>query len=392
MKKRSGPTLLDLTEFFSEKGGGVRTYLEQKAAWLSTNTDWNHVIVVPGPRDSVEEWHGAALHRIRGPKAPASPGYHVFKDPGRIRSLFEDIRPDLVEVGSIYLAPWLARYAADGLSLPVVAYYHMDLPSVVRQTLENSVPGLVLGPLTRMTQAYTRAAYANCAAIAAASPSAAKTLKELGLPDVRQVPLGVDSELFNPKLKNGAWRAELGINRDKKIALYAGRLSGEKGVRVILDALPGLSEGAGIHVIMIGDGHMKDELETYSKGHPDRLTVLPFESDRNRLAAIYASADMYISPFPNETFGLSTIEAMASGLPVAGVDAGGVRDLIDGQPWARSYRVGDHDGLVGAALDLVACDLNVLGAEARTSAVSRFGWDSTWTDMLNLYEGVLARR
>src|SRR5258708_12337159 len=71
------------------------------------------------------------------------------------------------------------------------------------------------------------------------------------------------------------------------------------------------------------------------------LCVLPFEADRSRLARAYASADLFFAPCPYETFGLAALEAMASGLPVVGVAAGGIGRLLVGADRGRAHPGGD---------------------------------------------------
>ncbi|MDH4046105.1 MAG: glycosyltransferase, partial [Gemmatimonadota bacterium] len=112
--------VLDLTEFFSPLGGGVRTYLSAKARWFAGREDHSHVLVVPGARDAKREWLGSTRYEIGGPPAPASPGYHILTGWGRLRRILERERPDVVELGSIYLAPWFLRQAMRRTPIPTI--------------------------------------------------------------------------------------------------------------------------------------------------------------------------------------------------------------------------------------------------------------------------------
>jgi hypothetical protein len=66
------------------------------------------------------------LHEIAGPPAPGSPGYHVLARPGALREILEREQPHVIELGSIYLAPWILRVATAGMSIPQVGFFHMD--------------------------------------------------------------------------------------------------------------------------------------------------------------------------------------------------------------------------------------------------------------------------
>jgi alpha-1,6-mannosyltransferase len=114
------------------------------------------------------------------------------------------------------------------------------------------------------------------------------------------------------------------------------------------------------------------------------LAVLPFETDRARLARAYASADLYVAPSPHETFGLAAIEAAACGLPIVGAAAGALDERLTGASWARTVPAADARAWCHAVGELLAADRAVLGAGARASAAS-CGWDRTFSTLLKLY-------
>jgi glycosyltransferase involved in cell wall biosynthesis len=174
------------------------------------------------------------------------------------------------------------------------------------------------------------------------------------------------------------------------VALYAGRLSAEKGLDVVLDALPQVHTSLGLRLVVIGEGHLRPRLERLARERPGMLRVLPFEGDRGRLARAYASADLFFAPCPYETFGLAALEAMASGVPVVGVAAGGIGRLLFGADWGRTYQVGDPADCARAVLELAALDLRALGARARAAAVASYGWDRTFTELVGLYRRLLS--
>ena len=70
--------VLDVTEFYSESGGGVRTYLHAKRDWAAGQADVAHAIAVPSHRAGVETRERTRVYHLRGPRAPASPGYHLL--------------------------------------------------------------------------------------------------------------------------------------------------------------------------------------------------------------------------------------------------------------------------------------------------------------------------
>jgi glycosyltransferase involved in cell wall biosynthesis len=113
-----------------------------------------------------------------------------------------------------------------------------------------------------------------------------------------------------------------------KEVLYVGRLSVEKGIGELVDAFSSGSNREGLQLVVVGDGPQRTVLER--RAGPDVRFVgrLAPEQVRKRMRSARALA------FPSiwyETFGLSLLEAMSSGLPVLAADLGGTREILGGQ-------------------------------------------------------------
>jgi hypothetical protein len=130
---------------------------------------------------------------------------------------------------------------------------------------------------------------------------------------------------------------------------------------------------------MFGDGKLRERLIAETRGLP--IALPGFVDDRDYLARALASCDMYVSAMADETFGISVIEAQASGLPVVGVASG-----------AMPARVPSGLGLLGPVDDVAAMAANVqavwargagaMGAAARAHVVSRFSWERTFNQLI----------
>ena len=377
--------LLDVTEFYSASGGGVRTYLTEKSRWLATRSEWEHVVAVPGDRDTETRWARSHVYLLRGPRVPASPGYHFLVAARKLAAIVRRERPDVIEVGSPYLAPWLARRAARGADVQLVAFVHEN-PRLYAAWL----PWLVRAPLDATLAAYLRAAHAGFNLAVAAG---VENLSGFAVSHTAVVPLGVDTDLFSPARRDPAWKSEIGAvqnGRPQPVVLYVGRLSAEKGLAVALAALGEIHRATGARLVVIGEGHLRPQLERAARERPGMLSVLPFEPDRALLARAYASADLFLAPCPSETFGLAALEAAASGLPVVGVASAGIGRLVADADWARTYRPGDADGCARAVVEVLALDRAVAGQRARAFAAKRYGWDRTFSELLALYGRLVA--
>src|SRR5262249_21602444 len=108
------------------------------------------------------------------------------------------------------------------------------------------------------------------------------------------------------------------------VVLYVGRLSYEKNLGALVAAYAAVATDQ-TRLVLVGDGPARADLERKLSGC--RATFTGYLTG-DALAEAYASSDVFAVPSLTETFGQVVQEAMASGLPVVGYDADGVRDLI----------------------------------------------------------------
>ncbi len=129
--------LVDVAEFYSDLGGGVRTYMLQKLE-AGTRMGWETVVVAPGDEDRVEERNGGRIVWVKSPRIPLDNRYNIFTGTEAIREVLDTERPDVVEASS----PWLGAWAVagwQGLALkslflhgdPISAYPHAILDGVI---------------------------------------------------------------------------------------------------------------------------------------------------------------------------------------------------------------------------------------------------------------------
>src|SRR5216110_2177867 len=144
-----GPKLFcDLTQSWSDVGGGVRTYLLHKRRHILEATPHRHLMVIPGPRDEVVEDERAITVMIRSPHVPGSPHYRLMLRNGAVRRALERYRPDLIECQDANNLPWAAialrkRFPETAL----VAAYMTDFPTVYVERPFSKIIGRPLGIL-----------------------------------------------------------------------------------------------------------------------------------------------------------------------------------------------------------------------------------------------------
>jgi glycosyltransferase involved in cell wall biosynthesis len=207
--------------------------------------------------------------------------------------------------------------AAKLLHLPVTGTFHTDLPRYA----ERLYPG---SRAERHAWRYIIWFYGMMDEVFAPSHAAARDLVAHGLDArrVRVLPCWVDGERFRPAA------AGSGRNGDgtRPQVVYAGRVAREKSVELLARAFRDVIDGGTpAELVVAGDGPYRPEMERELTGYP--VTFLGFVP-QERLAEVYAGADMFVFPSSTDTCGLVVLEAQAAGLPVIVSDRGGPHEYV----------------------------------------------------------------
>lgn len=373
--------------FYAPASGGVRTYLDAKSRWLGRH-GIRHTLVIPAEAQGVEERpHGTRVLRVKSPALPFTPGYRLFIAPFQLEEAVARERPDIIEVGSPFVAPLLTRWAARYTGCPIVGFYHADLHRTYVEPYVRKAPEPVRNALRQGTESFVRRVYNGFSATLAASPSVIADLETIGVERLRYVPLGVDTALFTPGRRTMALRSVARVETGVPVGVFAGRMCPEKEIEVVLEAHRLIAPERRPHLVFIGDGPGRPRLEEWARTN-ERVTVLPFQHDRERLAEFLAGADFYIASGPGETFGLSIAEALASGQPVVGVQSGAVPDRTRGFEGCRLYERGDVDQCRGA-LEAMELATPRRTSRIRSRAELHLGWDQTFVALERVYRELL---
>lgn len=384
-------SVLDITEFYGPTTGGVRTYLGQKAEWLRTREWARQVIVVPGERDGVEDDASGAsrCYSLYGPPVPGQPPYRFFLGLRDTPRIVRHERPDLIELGSPGFVPWLASLARRGTDVPMIAFFHSNFPRIYNPFPERS--SFVRRLATDVLWDYVRFIDRFAQVTIACSEFAAEDLRKCGVDRVVRLPLGVDLELFHPRRRSqrDEARARYGLPRNAPLAAYIGRFANEKEIGTLLEGWEQVYRRTGTHLALIGDGPIRGALERWTRDH-SWAHLVPFEKDRTRLAELHASLDLYAAPGPVETFGLSGLEALASGTPVVSVHRGGVAEQVTASGAGRLYQAGRPETVAPAVEGVLAADRTELSRLGRAHAERDHSWDAVFTKVFALYDRVVA--
>jgi len=384
-------TFCDLTQSWSDVGGGVRTYLLHKRRHILESTPHRHVMIIPGARDEVLEEERAVTVTIASPRVPGSPHYRLMLRNRAVAAALSQFRPDLIECQDAYNLPWAAiGYRKRHPDTALVAAYMTDFPTVyIDRPLSKVLTKPVAGLLSRVCYAYCGLLYRRFDSVFALSENGgAAKLRSLGIGSVDVVPLGVELGEFGPSRRDPRLRQKLGLTEEQPLLVYVGRLDGEKKPGLVVEAFRRLQARLGAKLVLIGEGPLKDEIAALGD---DRIVLPGYLSGRPELARWLASADIYVSGMADETFGVSILEAQASGLPVVGVEAGAMIDRVT-DAVGRLGPVGDAAAMAANIVSVWNADRQTMSEQARAHAL-QFSWDSSMEALFGrVYPAALAKR
>jgi phosphatidylinositol alpha 1,6-mannosyltransferase len=171
---------------------------------------------------------------------------------------------------------------------------------------------------------------------------------------------------------------------DGILLFYAGRLSPEKNVRLLVSMLRELvfSGREDFRLAIAGDGPLAAWLLSESRGPLERRILLLGNLDRQALARHHASCDVFVHPNPCEPFGIGPLEAMASGVPVVLPASGGVLEYAT----ASNAWLAEPRGTSFSAAVRAAAHGDPHRLEMARAAASQFGWKQVTRRYFTLYD------
>jgi len=239
----------------------------------------------------------------------------------------------------------LARY----LNLPLVFTHH-----TLYEQYTHYVPGDSPAFKTFIIELATR--YANlCDHVFAPSESIRDLIVERGVTKpVTVVPTGVDLDMFASGDRKAA-RARYNISSGAFVIGHLGRLAPEKNLGFLSEAVAAvLEKNPNVYFLLVGSGSSEQGIRELfvAKGLGERL-VTPGILQRQELADALAAMDVFAFSSKSETQGLVIAEAMAAGLPVVGLDASGVREVVEDDVNGRLLKEENVEAFAAALQDFV---------------------------------------
>ncbi|QSR89579.1 glycosyltransferase [Methylacidiphilum caldifontis] len=382
--------ICDITQFYSPRSGGVKRYLSEKQDYVRRLGKDEHYLIIPGEKN--QHFVDQSVHTItiRSPRLDKTSRYRVIFNLKALSCLIDEIKPDVIEVGDPYQLAWFVLKKARRLKIPVIGFYHSHFPEAYLRTCSRYGGKLLEAAFRSMAKSYIVKLFSKFKLTVVPSYKLCDLLKNWGLINSVPLPLGVDTEHFNPGTKEESWREQLEIPADAFLLLYVGRLSKEKNLILLLETFRCLLEkqpGSDYWLLIIGDGPLRSLVLDFKK-KLGRIVWIPYLDSKKDLARSYRSADLFVHPGIVETFGLVTIESQSCGCPVIGVYGTNMEEQIEGglEYWPRKNC---PRAFAEAIRNFRKTDLRELGLELSRKVRGKYGWDQVFKTLWEYYLRVI---
>ncbi len=254
--------------------------------------------------------------------------YTLFPDHA-VNQIIQDYQPEIIHIHDHYSISKAAVKTARQQHIRVIGTNHFMPENLVPYL---PLPQVVQPGMNRLLWMWMLDLYNQLDAVTAPSRTAAAILRQQGLArPVFPISCGIDPQTFKPipGLDRAAWRQRFGLDPDRKLFLFVGRVDGEKRLDVIIEAFKRLDRDD-LQFGIAGKGAARSRLEDLvaELALGDRVHFTGFIPAPD-LPALLNSADIFTMPSEAELLSIATLEAMASARPILAARSNALPELVE---------------------------------------------------------------
>lgn len=346
--------IIDVAEFYTDQGGGVKTYINQK---LKAGQKYGHeiVIVAPGKEWGEEERYGGRVIWVKGPRLPVDWRYYILWREKAVHEILDREKPDVVEGSSPWTGGWFtARWKGDAVKTfifhqdPVAAYPHTILGAKLGFDKVDKLFGFYWRYLQRLSSHFD--------ATIVSGEWLGDRIGNYGVQNPVPVPFGIDKDFFSPDRRDPKLRkkllAQFDLPESAHLMIAISRHHPEKRLGTLIEGFDAASKEAPMGLIVFGDGPIRKYVDFKANKAPN-VKLMGFTENRDELANILASSDYFVHGSSAETYGIVVAEAVCSGLPVIVPGRGGAEDIAKPEI-SETYETGNPEKLKEAILKIIS--------------------------------------
>lgn len=307
--------------YLAEKGHTVRILTTSPYGWPYEEKD---------PADFF-------IFRLKGWRNPFRKDLRVssFSNDKIIRQLLAELKPDVIHCQGIEPINRMILKEAKRAGIPVIGHHHFSMEFVLGYFRSAKIFHPIIRPVVR---ALSRQFYNQCDLVLTPTDFSRRTLISWGVKTpIEAISNGVELDRFNPVDTAKEEKARRDIMKrfdlpaSKPVILYIGRMDKDKNIPTLVKAIPKIIEKMPATFLFVGEGNDRKEMEQAIGRQPWRDSVkfigfIPHEDPD--LPRIYQSSSVVWTASTIETQSITTLEAIACGIPMVAAKAGALPELV----------------------------------------------------------------
>ncbi|WP_393971758.1 glycosyltransferase [Oxyplasma meridianum] len=302
--------------------------------------------------------------------------------PFRLFTRIKKLKLDIIHIQDSFFMGSIGYRASVNFKIPIVATFHTDF-SRMKNTIRFPFSTMAF----KLSWRYNIYLYRKCRMVLCPSRSAYTTLKNGGLNHVKELPLFVDTDRFVQTVCSK--------NHENFTITYIGRIAEDKGVRSIIKIADNLRDLDGIKFIIAGIGPDEKLIgDMVRERNLGNIVELKGYVDEEEKIKILGTSTLFIHPSKSDTFGISVLEALSSGLPA----------MVSKDFPLNNYSGNEANGILTTDFSNIgeACDeirklkqdieyFNKLSEAARKFSVEKFSMKSHVQSLIDIYSSLIAK-
>ena len=331
--------------------GGISSHVYELSMALARRNVAVHVVTCdfPGAPEN-EQVGGVMVHRFNSKiPSPSFLGWIFSMNQAMAERAIDIINDNEEQVDIIHAHDWLVAEAAvrvkQAFSKPLVSTIHateMGRRSGIHNDYQRTINDVERHLVNQSSEVICCSYYMAYQVSSAFNVHADR---------LHVIPNGVNAAKFSGEISTTSVKQHYAKNRER-IVSFVGRLVHEKGVHVLIGAVPKvLAAMPEVNFVIVGEGGMKDYLkkEAWDFGVADHVFFAGFV-DEKTLVSIYRASAAAVFPSLYEPFGITALEAMAAKTPVIVTDTGGLAEIVDHEKTGIKVYVDNSDSLAWGIL------------------------------------------
>jgi alpha-1,6-mannosyltransferase len=372
---------VDINTFYNPYAGGIRTYHRAKMDWFKKHPEHSYMIVGPADKsEKIQLQPNVTYWKLKGIKAQKNPnGYKFMFNLRPLLKFLKDYPNAVIEIGD----PWWTSIVFTRLKkwkkLPnPLSFFHHTHPLIcyIKPWAEKGVFSFIKKALYYLLDKNFYKQFKIYDDLVVSSDFAKSLLEEKGLGNIATFPFGAPDSFFD------AYKERSRLENEPLRLIYAGRLQNDKDIFLLIKGIPLLLQDPQINITVMGHGAEMGFFENFK--HP-QFRYLGYIQDKQVIENEFRSHHILLATSPNETFGLSILEAMAMGMPVIGADIGGSFEILQKLESHLIFKTKSVKSFVETVKSAKSIDLGKYSRDARRVAEQYGTWETAMNRQMSFY-------